>query len=766
MPSPSGPKVEALQQEVVYRRKLGEITNLFNSAPSLNHILVNLKDQILDLIGAERVTIFAIDTKNQELYSLQKTGDDVKEIRVPKSFASVAGFTALSRQSVRLKNAYDTAELATIHQRLKFDARWDKTTGFKTKQVLASPILFEKYLIGVLELINKKASSEFTQEDQSAAEEIARMLGVAFYNQNRATRSNKQGKFGLLVDKGIISEKDVEIAAASARVNNTDVVQVLMEKHRIPKEEIGASLSQFYSVPFFHYTGREIIPEEFKQRIPFDFLKKNLLAPVKRQGPALVVAIDDPLDLVRLDGFKALGLAPNIEVQVALRDDLVTYLHTSYGIAMDSADPSLGRILVELGEESTEEAVDEEPADFDETDSTIVRLANQIIVDAYNKGASDIHIEPNGPTLPCMIRFRVDGTCSKYMELPSPHRSALVQRFKIMATLDIAEKRKPQDGKIRFKTPQRTIELRVATIPTAGGNEDVVMRILAASKPHPIDKMAMSERNLQVFKGVVQKPYGIILCVGPTGSGKTTTLHSALGYINSVDRKIWTAEDPVEITQPGLRQVQVHPKIDFTFAAAMRSFLRADPDVIMVGEMRDQETAQTGIEASLTGHLVFSTLHTNSAPETITRLLDMEIDPFSFADSLLAILAQRLARTLCGACKEEYQPTAEEFAELRDSYDPALFDERVKVKKHTEVKMFRPKGCPTCLDTGYKGRMALHELLMGSDEVKRMIVRKAPVEELRNQAIKEGMRTLMQDGIEKIMQGHVDLKQVRAVCMR
>ena len=297
----------------------------------------------------------------------------------------------------------------------------------------------------------------------------------------------------------------------------------------------------------------------------------------------------------------------------------------------------------------------------------------------------------------------------------------MVQRFKIMSKLDIAEKRKPQDGKIRFKGPMGTIELRVATIPTSGGNEDVVMRILAACKPLPLEKMGFSDRNISEFKKILEKPYGICLVVGPTGSGKTTTLHSGLGYINTVDMKIWTAEDPVEITQAGLRQVQVHPKIDFTFAVAMRAFLRADPDVIMVGEMRDHETAATGIEASLTGHLVFSTLHTNSAPETITRLLDMDIDPFNFADALLGIMAQRLVRTLCKDCKEEYVPTQEEFAEIMESYGLEHWD-KLGIRYSPGLQALPAQGLRrSAASTGYKGRMGIHELLVATDEMKRMI---------------------------------------------
>src|SRR4030095_11245860 len=298
-----------------------------------------------------------------------------------------------------------------------------------------------------------------------------------------------------------------------------------------------------------------------------------------------------------------------------------------------------------------------------------------------------------------------------------------------------------------------------------GGNEDVVMRILAASKPLPLEKMGFSERNITQFKTILEKPYGICLVVGPTGSGKTTTLHSGLGYINNVDMKIWTGEGPVEITQPGLRQVQVHPKIDFTFATAMRAFLRAAPDVIMVGEMRDHETAATGVEASLTGHLVFSTLHTNSAPETITRLLDTDVDPFNFADALLGILAQRLVRTLCKDCRESYAPTQEEFAELMESYGLEHWD-RLGGRYTPESRLYRPKGCPKCGGSGYKGRMGLHELLVGSDPIKRMIQRRDPVEQIRKQAMAEGMTTLLQDGLGKVLHGHTDFQQVRAVCMK
>jgi type II secretory ATPase GspE/PulE/Tfp pilus assembly ATPase PilB-like protein len=762
--------VDTTQRELSYRKRLIEIANMINSAPSIQEILVDIKDKILDLVDAERVTIFALDTKNQELFSLFKAGQEVKEIRVPKTFGSIAGFTALSRKTANVKNAYDASELTRLHPNLKFDSRWDKASGFKTSQVLTTPILFEKYLLGVLQLINKRGPGSFSPKDEEAAEELSKILGIAFYNQHRAARSNKPSKYGLLVDKGLVTEKDLENAVTNARVNQIDVSKVLLEDLRIPKEEIGRALAQFYNCAFHDLSGRTI-PPDIKERLTPEFLKKNVCAPIEKKEGTLLVAVEDPYDLTRLDSIKAMNLAPRHDFVVALKGDINEYINLSYGVTSGAAEEQdLGRIIMELGSGEEDEVESEAPdpnapPEVDETDSGIVKLANQIIIDGYNKGASDIHIEPYGKLAPTVVRLRIDGDCQKYLEIPAPHRNAIVQRFKIMSKLDISEKRKPQDGKIRFKGPMGTIELRVATIPTSGGNEDVVMRILAASKPLPLEKMGFSERNIREFKTILEKPYGICLVVGPTGSGKTTTLHSGLGYINTVDMKIWTAEDPVEITQAGLRQVQVHPKIDFTFAVAMRAFLRADPDVIMVGEMRDHETAATGIEASLTGHLVFSTLHTNSAPETITRLIDMDIDPFNFADALLGIMAQRLVRTLCKDCKEEYAPTQEEFAELMEEYGLEHWD-TLGIRYSPEFKLYRPKGCPKCTNTGYKGRMGIHELLVATDEMKRRIQKRETIEELRKQAMKDGMTTLLQDGIQKVIKGITDFKQVRAVCIK
>jgi len=352
----------------------------------------------------------------------------------------------------------------------------------------------------------------------------------------------------------------------------------------------------------------------------------------------------------------------------------------------------------------------------------------------------------------------------------------MVARIKIMASMDISEHRKPQDGKIdfaRFGGPP--VELRVVTVPTSRGLEDVVLRLLAGAKPLPLENIGLSQPNLLALRAVVQKSYGLVLVCGPTGCGKTTTLHSVVRDINTAGRKIWTAEDPIEITQEGLRQVQVNPRIGWTFAAAMRTFLRADPDVIMIGEMRDEETARIAIEASLTGHLVLSTLHTNSAPESIARLLEIGLDPFNFSDSLLAILAQRLVRRLCTACREPRVADDEMLTGLASQYLDSGTHNTAEARQaqigrwrqqyggtQGELRMWRPVGCAKCEGHGYHGRLGIHELMMSDETIRQHIRHRAPASDIRHSALTAGMLTLRQDGIEKVLQGLTDMSEVVA----
>lgn len=564
--------------------------------------------------------------------------------------------------------------------------------------------------------------------------------------------------------RGLVSPIELDAAVEEALSREADLETVLIDKYRVPKPALGSALSEFYQCPYVSYDERTLIDPELFKNLSFDYLRKNSWIPLKRQGTVLDIVTNDPHDLEKGLDIRRAFPGVTIRFSVGLRRDIEQYLLVATGQATGgSITDILGELVDEAGIERNAEA---ERREIDENDSAIVRLANQIIAEAYRLAASDVHIEPYSDRKETAVRFRVDGTCFTYMRIPATYRRAIVSRLKIMANLDIAERRKPQDGKIRYKLAKDCeIEVRVATLPTAGNNEDVVLRLLTAKETMPLEAMDFPLGVLQTVKDLSEQPHGIFLCVGPTGSEKTTTLHAVMKHINTDERKIWTAEDPIEVTQEGLRQVQVHPKIGFTFASAMRAFLRADPDVIMIGEMRDKETADIAIEASLTGHLVMSTLHTNSAVETVTRLLDMGCDSFNFADAMLGILAMRLCKRICSNCKEEYHPSQQEYDELVQGYGTRYW-ENLGVIYTEGLRLYRGKGCEVCNQTGFKGRVALHELLVGTEEIKNLIQRRARTAEILRVAMRDGMVTLLQDGIQKVLKGLTTYRQVRAVAVK
>ncbi len=577
--------------------------------------------------------------------------------------------------------------------------------------------------------------------------------------QQQNDRSAPLGE--LLVRMGVVSREDLQVALARK------MGYPLVDLDEFPPE-VGALRALGYNVA----------------------MRLQMLPLLLREG-RLIVALDDPArrrSAVDEAEFVAQMKIVPVLAQCASIEETITRAYERIGAtappprgerpqrhadAGESSDTD--RLVETLEKEGRDPSEEDNP--IEQSDNSLVRLINNMIIEAHRDGVSDIHIESYPGKQKIRIRFRKDGTLRTYLELSPNYRNALVARLKIMCDLDISERRKPQDGKINFArfSPQHKIELRVATIPTTGNLEDLVMRILASAKPLPVTSLGLSAWNLEQLKLAVERPYGMVLCVGPTGSGKTTTLHSVLSEINLPDRKIWTAEDPIEITQAGLRQVQVNPKIDWTFAKALRAFLRADPDVIMVGEMRDKETAQTAIEASLTGHLVLSTLHTNSAPETVTRLLDMGMDPFNFADSLLAVLAQRLVRRLCPQCRVSEPAGDAQVAEWLGDYQHAFgaatppTDHKALLAgwigrhgKNGRLQRHHSPGCKQCDNSGFKGRAGLHELMVTSRALRHLVQTGARSEALQAQAMSEGMRTLRQDGIEKVLAGATTIEEVRA----
>jgi type II secretory ATPase GspE/PulE/Tfp pilus assembly ATPase PilB-like protein len=733
--------------------------------------------EILNVFQVEQVRLYRKHPTKSELVGRIADAGPNAVVTLPFGLSSVAGYTALARIPVPLPSL-TRSDFAIIHPDLQFDARYDSLTNIVTRNLISVPLVHGSTLLGVLQLVNKGGGA-FTREDEA----LIRLLADLIARKMHEDLQLPKGPFDALVHAGFLDAAALDAARETARSQGIPVSVVLRRQYGIAAADIGASLERYYQVPFVPFTGK-VLSDAALLGMNRAYLRKNLWLPLKREGDQCVVLMHNPADLNLMEDIRhALG-ALTYEIRVGLPEEILAFLGDfsllpeAAGQATQDEEPVGGHEEIEeedsaapdfsefmettSGEDGLDvgvvQGVDEDISA--ESRQLAVSFVNKMIIHAHKIGASDIHIEPSKPGKPGGVRMRVDGACSKVMALPASLHSSVVSRIKILSGLNIAERRLPQDGKAKVRFKGKEIEMRVATLPTVYG-ESVVLRMLAAGQALPFEKLNLSSDNVQRIEAIMKKPHGIFLVVGPTGSGKTTTLHAILGRINTPDRKIWTVEDPVEITQPGLQQVQVDTSIGLTFARIMRAFLRADPDVILVGEMRDLETAQIGVEASLTGHLVFSTLHTNSAPETVSRLLEMGIEPLNFSEALQGVLAQRLVKTLCSACKQPHEPTPEEWDFLVEQYGPQYFPE-LGVSRE-DVQLFRAVGCPRCGQTGYRGRTGIHELLVPTPEIRRAIARRQPAEEIRVLAMAAGMRTLYQDGIAKIVRGDMDILQLQKV---
>jgi type II secretory ATPase GspE/PulE/Tfp pilus assembly ATPase PilB-like protein len=773
--------------EALFVRQLKQVVLRIHETEHVEQIMLEVSPEICKLFNADRLTLYAVSDDETSIVSKIKTGlTSSRELKLPISPQSIAGYVAFSRKLLNLADVYDVEALKQIHPQLAFLQEVDKRSGYRTKQMLVSPIIEGGNLYGVLQVINNKADQPFSELDVKGVIQLCKTLATAIRTRMHKTDEPQRiraTKYDGLVADGLITGTELQDCVQEARNEGRPVEHLLMSRHQLTPSQIGPSLAKFFGVPYEPFNPGRIRSEILHGSLKREFTEGQGWIPLEESPEGLVIMCLDP------EATRGARVVPQVfprihkfAYRVTTQTEFEQTLEQLFGAVVDGT--SIDQMLADMGGPLGSDDENDDSLESAAADNELVKFVNKVIIDAYNQKASDIHIEPLPGKLKTGIRFRVDGTLMPYIEVPAHFRQAMVTRLKIMCDLDISERRKPQDGKIKFKKyGPLDIELRVATIPSAGGVEDVVMRILASGEPIPLEKLGLTPHNRERLESTVSKPYGLFYVCGPTGSGKTTTLHSILKFLNTPDTKIWTAEDPVEITQRGLRQVQINKKAGIDFALIMRAFLRADPDIIMVGESRDKETVSMGVEASLTGHLVFSTLHTNSAPESITRLLDMGMDPFNFADALLGILAQRLAKKLCD-CKQPYNPSTSEINAFISEYAEELKNTKawkadfsgeaqklyeewvVNYGEDGKLRFYKPVGCEKCNNTGYKGRLGLHELLIADDRIKKLVQERARVAEIFAAAVESGMRTLKMDGMEKIMLGMTDLKQVRQVCIK
>ncbi|MBI5068517.1 MAG: type II secretion system ATPase GspE [Deltaproteobacteria bacterium] len=529
--------------------------------------------------------------------------------------------------------------------------------------------------------------------------------------------------------------------------------EVLVRQKACTEEQTLRALARQLELPFQATIDPESCSQELAKKVPINFAKQARVLPLDEAGGTVRVAVADPLDTAALDSL-AMLLGTRPEPLVAPPQAILDAINGLYDRAADEHEKIMEGLETEDLESVAHEL--EEPTDLLEADdeAPIIRLVNSLLFRAVKERASDVHINPEERDL--SVRYRIDGVLREIIRPPKRIQAALASRIKIMGGLNIAEKRLPQDGRIRIKIAGKDVDIRLSTVPTAHG-ERIVMRLLDKSNVLlSLEDIGFEPWQLKVMDGLITRSHGIILVTGPTGSGKTTTLYAALSKINSPDLNILTIEDPVEIPLKGVGQVQINPKIELTFANGLRSFLRQDPDVIMVGEIRDLETAEIAIQASLTGHLVFSTVHTNDAAGAITRLVDMGVQPFLVASSLVGVLAQRLVRVLCPACKQAYRPTAEELSQ-------ASITPQILAEAGNPATLYRSVGCAACQHTGYQGRTGIYEMMMVDDDVRQLILKNVDSNTIKSRAVKSGMRTLLDHGAYKVALGLTTAAEVLSV---
>lgn len=877
------PQVEELLKNLEFHNAIQSITCRIASAPTIREILVNIKEDIRNLFNIHILTIYLIDKISKEIYTLQSDGS---EIRFPIDSSTFAGWVAQKKKMLHIADAYNDREIRKIHDTLTFDRTLDKRTGVLTGQIIASPILRDGLILGVMEILNKKGGDKIDDYNQIFLDEITGVLAKFLFIHLNFTEAKQiyGAKFESLVQKGLVTSEQMDKAIKETSETRKDLATLLMERYQISKSDIGIALANFYSCPFTEYNDQLPVPGDLLIGIEKSTLKNMLWTPLKVVKGKIRVLINDPSDFLKKSKIEEILETGSIQYEVSLAEDILQFINRFYesqemkapgdisdeeaswknridpeAFPMEAPDAkpilpaeeprtSRGKIvtLEPVNEFSDEDRVDPEikkqiealefgsravpvfkpaivlepkPASIPEprfesgvanvsvkgidenkipsvtkmkpaasniddlteikgqrlqkpsfvngfTDEQMPQPLATFVYDAYSRRASDIHFEPDPVTGTVTVRLRVEGQFLSSPTLTDSEYDLLIQQVKTLAQLDVHNRNIIQDGKLTLQRPSgNDIFLRVTFIPTRTGMEDTVIHISTRLKKIPLELLGLSENNYATLANILRQPRGLVFIVGQPHSGITTTLHGCLDNIKTQETKIWTAEEPVEIIQNGLRQVQINPQKGFDFPTVLRSFLKADPDVIMASQINSAEASAICMQAAIKGRLVLSSLGSENILDAIERCLNMGVDRLVFADAMLAIVEQRLINTLCPKCKEKYHPSLEEYDELAQIYDKDAFD-KLNIPYTNAFCLFRPKGCGSCGQTGYAGRMCVSEIFIFTPQIKRMIRRKESPQTIYQTAVSSGMATLMQDGLLKVIQGHSDGRHVRLACLK
>lgn len=847
------PQVEELLKNLEFHKAIQSITSRISTAPTLRDILVDIKEDIRNLFNIHILTIYLIDKSRKEIFTIRNDGS---EIRFPVNNSTLAGYVTQKKRMLHIADAYNEREIRKIHDLLAIDRTLDKKTGILTGQVIASPIMRDNLILGVMEIMNKKGGDNIDDYNQIFLDEITGALAKAFFMHLNMTEAKQMygAKYDWLIKNGVITADQMDNVIREISENAEDISSVLLDSYHVSKTDIGRALASYYSCQFVPYSDDMPIPRDLLIGIEKYTLINMLWVPIKVVKGKIHVAMDDPSDQIRKNKIEDILETKSIQYDVAIASDILRYINRFYYSDEEDVPPRqkfeipapqkqftlspvslkpdenkeivcseeltapqrLKPVVLEPSGELSEEVATRgmktrqaslssgdavkplvththelpnqpEKRKFPDIDSlseiknhalpkpsNVVSLPEgqmpqpltSIINNACSRRASDIHLEPDSATGRVTLRVRIDGQFSILQTLSPSEYETLTTQIKTLANLDNQNTSIIQNGQLSLKRPSGDeLHMRVSFIPTRSGMEDTVIHLSTRLKKIPLELLGLSENSYTDMVNILRQPRGLILITGPADSGITTTLHACLDNINTPEIKIWTAEEPIEIVQTGLRQVQIAPHKGFDFTTVLNSFLMADPDVIMASRIDNQTTAKLCMKAAVKGCLVLGSLWTENIQDTIDRCLDMETGHLLFADAMLAVVQQRLIKTLCPKCKEKYRPSPEEYEELAQIYGQEDF-EKLNLPYSNAFSLFRPKGCPDCGQTGYMGRMSVSETLIFTSQIKRMIRRKESSLLVYQAAVTSGMTTLMQDGINKVLQGYSDSRHVRLTCLR